>query len=54
MVLLRCLSAAAGKKRVAGCSVLSGKLLKGASVTVKRGKTIVYEGKVGRSRVRVP
>jgi hypothetical protein len=38
--------APAGKKKVAGCAVTSGKLLKGSLVTVKRGKTVVYEGKV--------
>ena len=36
----------AGKKRVAGCLVVSGKLSKGSMISVKRGKAVVYEGKV--------
>lgn len=35
-----------GKKRVAGCEVTEGKLVKGAQVEVKRGKDIVYKGKL--------
>ncbi|GFH06110.1 Tr-type G domain-containing protein, partial [Haematococcus lacustris] len=35
-----------GKKRVAGCVVLNGKLQKGAFVIVKRGKQVVAEGKL--------
>lgn len=35
-----------GKKKVAGCAVLEGKLQKGAMVTVKRGKQTVFEGKL--------
>lgn len=35
-----------GKKKVAGCVVTQGKVQKGATVTVKRGKKIVHEGKI--------
>ncbi|KIY98912.1 Translation initiation factor IF-2 Flags: Precursor [Monoraphidium neglectum] len=33
-----------GKKRVAGCEVLEGKLVKGCQVEVKRGKEVVHKG----------
>jgi len=39
-----------GKKKVAGCVVTSGKLLKGAMVSVKRGKVVVFEGKLSSLR----
>jgi translation initiation factor IF-2 len=39
-----------GKKKVAGCAVLSGKLQKNAMVTVKRGKATVFEGKLSSLR----
>jgi len=35
-----------GKKKVAGCMITQGKVQKGASVTVTRGKKVVYEGKL--------
>ncbi|KAJ9507639.1 hypothetical protein QJQ45_019178 [Haematococcus lacustris] len=41
-----CAGVCAGKKRVAGCVVLNGKLQKGAFVIVKRGKQVVAEGKL--------
>ena len=39
-----------GKKRVAGCVVLQGKVQKGCSVTVTRGKKVVHEGKIASLR----
>jgi len=36
----------AGKKRVGGCMVLTGKLVKGSMVIVRRGKVVVHEGKM--------
>ncbi|GLC47031.1 hypothetical protein PLESTB_001437200 [Pleodorina starrii] len=39
-----------GKKKVAGCAVTDGKLAKAGYVTVKRGKTVVYEGKLSSLR----
>ena len=39
-----------GKKRVAGCEVTSGKLVKGCTVEVKRGKEVVYKGTLGSLR----
>jgi translation initiation factor IF-2 len=39
-----------GKKRVAGCEVLEGKLVKGCQVEVKRGKDIVYKGTLASLR----
>jgi translation initiation factor IF-2 len=40
-----------GKKKVAGCAVTEGKLLKGAQVSVRRGrKELVFEGKLSSLR----
>ncbi|GFR51954.1 hypothetical protein Agub_g14476 [Astrephomene gubernaculifera] len=39
-----------GKKRVAGAAVTEGKLSKGAYVTVRRGKAVVYDGKLSSLR----
>lgn len=40
-----------GKKKVAGCAVTDGKLVRaGGHVTVKRGKTVVYDGKISSLR----
>ncbi|GAX79512.1 hypothetical protein CEUSTIGMA_g6953.t1 [Chlamydomonas eustigma] len=35
-----------GKKKVAGCMIVQGKVQKGAMVSVMRGKKVVYEGKM--------
>jgi len=39
-----------GKKKVAGCLVTSGKLQKGAQISIKRGKNVVFEGKLSSLR----
>lgn len=39
-----------GKKRVAGCAVTEGKLQKGTFITVKRGKAVVFDGKLSSLR----
>ncbi|GIL67209.1 hypothetical protein Vafri_20631 [Volvox africanus] len=39
-----------GKKKVAGCAVTEGKIVKAGHVTVKRGKTMLYEGKLSSLR----
>lgn len=39
-----------GARRVAGCIVTEGVLRKGAVVTVKRGKRVVYDGELGSLR----
>ena len=39
-----------GKRKVAGCKVLDGKLEKGCFVVVKRGKEAVFEGTMSSLR----
>jgi hypothetical protein len=39
-----------GKKRVAGCEVTEGKLVKGCQVEVRRGKEVVYKGALASLR----
>ena len=35
-----------GKRKVAGCMITQGKVQKGATVSVMRGKKVVFEGKM--------
>lgn len=39
-----------GKTKAAGCAVTVGKLLKSGVIVVKRGKTVVFEGKLSSLR----
>ncbi len=39
-----------GKRRVAGCVITEGRLMKGQPIVVRRGKSVVYEGPINSLR----